>query len=79
MRFKTILAAVSAAALAAAPTAAIAGNPAASLSVASSARASAEAGDSKFIGGGWLPVIILGVVAVASIVALTSDDDPSSP
>lgn len=79
MRFKTILAAVSAAALMSAPTAAIAANPAASLSVASSARASADEGDSKFIGGGWLPVIILGVVAVASIVALTSDDDPDSP
>ena len=79
MRFKTILAAVSAAALVAAPTAAIAANPAASLSVASSARASAKPGESKLIGGGWLPVILLGVVAVVAIVVLNDDGNSDSP
>lgn len=79
MRFRTILTAVSAAALLVAPTAATAGNPAASLSVASSARASAKPGDNKFIGGGWLPVIILGVGAVVAIIALKSDDSSDSP
>lgn len=76
MRFKNILAAISAAALTIAPTVASA-NPAAKLSVASSVRASAAEGDSKLWKNGWLPVVVLGVVAVAAIVILTNDDDKS--
>ncbi len=78
MRLRNFMAAIGAAALVASPTMAAA-NQAAPLSVASSARASAEDTDASKLagGGGLLAVLGLGAIIVAAIVI--GEDGSNSP
>lgn len=76
MRLKSILATAASFALVAAPTVASA-NPAASLSVGSSVRASAPAGESKLSAPGGVIGLVLFAAIIAGGVYVALDDDDS--
>ena len=79
MRLKKLMLAAAVVSMTASPV--LAANPAASLSVApASARASADKGDSEFLGGGILVAVFAAAAVIAGIVIIAdNDDDPDSP